>query len=253
MKKIGIIFLIAIVAFFAAIWIADMDENANEKINADSTETVESVEKIETENTEDLMEMETFDSNILDAEFGLEVTAIGPYTGPYMEDASDEPIENVLMIQVTNKGQDVLQYGEITLLSDENAKEKALFKLSTLEPGQTVTVLEANKQEYNRNVQYTAATSENVALFPGKLKAYPKKLEIQGMDGGLNVTNISGKDIDGEIVIYFKDCEGDMLMGGITYRGRIPGGIPAGGTTQLMSENFTMENTKVMFITIDGE
>lgn len=193
------------------------------------------------------------DNLTLNAGFDLEVVSVGPYSGPYMEDASDEPVENVLAIQVKNIGEEALQYGEITLHGGEKAKEKALFKLSTLEPGQTMTVLEANKQEYNKNVQYAAATSENVALFPGKLNTYEKQLEIQPLDGGLNVSNISKKDIKGEIIIYFKDCADDMLMGGITYRGRIPGGIPAGGMTQLMSENFTKENTKVMFITIDGE
>lgn len=189
----------------------------------------------------------------LDAGFGLEVVVVGPYTGPYMEDASDVEVKDILMIQVKNNGESAVQYGEITLHGGEQNKEKALFKFSTLAPGQTMTVLEADKQEYNKNVQYAAATSENVALFSGELKTYEKQLEIQPLDGGLNVSNISKKGIDGEIIIYFKDCDGDMLMGGITYRGRIPGGIPAGGITQLMSENFTKENTKVMFITIDGE
>lgn len=197
-------------------------------------------------------EQQAGDQN-LDAGFGLEVVSVGPYTGPYMEDASDEPVENVLAIQVKNNGEDSLQYGEITLHGGNNRNKTALFKLSTLEPGQTVMVLEADKKEYKQRIQYTEATSENVAMFQNKPKTYEKQLEIQPLDGGLNVSNISDKDIDGEIIIYFKDCQGDMLMGGITYRGRIPGGIPAGGITQLMSENFTKDNTKVMFITIDGK
>lgn len=184
----------------------------------------------------------------LDAGRELEVTNIGSYSGPYMEDASDEPLSKVLMIQVTNKGDEDVQYAEITLSGE--GEEDAVFKFSTLKAGETMTVLESTRKTFKRNADYTQATASNVAYFQKKLKTYPKKLEIQALDGGLNVTNISDKDIDGEIVIYFKDCDGDMLMGGITYRGRIEGGLKAGEIRQLMSSNFTKDNTKVVFIDI---
>lgn len=184
----------------------------------------------------------------LDAGRELEVTNIGSYSGPYMEDASGEPVSKVMMIQVTNNGDEDVQYAEITLSGE--GEEDAVFKFSTLKAGETMTVLESTQKKYKKSADYTQALASNVAYFQKKLKTYPKKLEIQALDGGLNVTNISGEDIDGEIVIYFKDCDGDMLMGGITYRGRIEGGIKAGEIRQLMSGNFTKENTKVIFIDI---
>lgn len=189
--------------------------------------------------------------NTFDAGFDLQVTDVEKYSGPYMEDGSDEEVSNVMMITVKNNGEEPVQYGEITMAGKNGAS--ALFKFSTLEPGQSVKVLESARKQYRARDKYELATAANVAYFQNKVKLYEDKLQIQPLDGGLNVTNISDKDINGEIVIYFKDCDGDMLMGGITYRGRIPGGIPAGGITQLMSENFTQENTKVMFITINGK
>ena len=116
-----------------------------------------------------------------------------------------------------------------------------------------MTVLESTKKQYKEKDKYTQMIAANVAYFQNKPKTYADKLEIQPLDGGLNVTNISDKDIDDEIIIYFKDCSGDMLMGGITYRGRIEGGIKAGEICQLMSDNFTETNTKVVFITIGGK
>lgn len=187
----------------------------------------------------------------VDAGYGIQVTAIDGYTGPYMEDASDEPVTDVMMIQVKNTGEEDIQYAEITLTGQ--LEKDAVFKFSTLKKGETMMVLEANKQQYKENDKYTQVTAANVAYFQNKPRLYADKLEIQPLDGGLNVINTSDEDIDGEIVIYFKGCDGDMLMGGITYRGRIPGGILAGGITQLMSENFTKENTKVAFITINGK
>ena len=179
----------------------------------------------------------------------LVVTHIGSYSGQYVEDGSDEEVSNVMMIQVKNQGSSTLQYAEVTTSGKGG---DALFKLSTLKPGQTVTVLEADRQKYSRRKCETAI-AKNVVFFQEELGVHADKLQIQPLNGGLNVTNISDKDIKGEIIIYFKDCVDDMLYGGITYRGRITDGLKADEIRQLMSENFTEENTKVMFITIDGK
>lgn len=179
----------------------------------------------------------------------LVVTQVGSYSGIYMEDASKETVSGVMMLQIKNQGDITLQYAEVTTSGPGG---EAQFKLSTVKPGQTVTVLEAGKQKYSKR-KCKNVTAKNVAFFQKEPELYEEKFEIQPLDGGLNVTNISGKDIKEEIVIYFKNSKDDMLMGGITYRGRITGGLKSGEIRQLMSENFTKENTKIMFITIDGK
>lgn len=187
----------------------------------------------------------------LDAGCSIEVTEVSSYSGPYMEDASDQEVSDVLMIKVRNTGEEAIQYAEVTLFAD--GKEAGLFKFSTLMPEETMMVLESGKQEYNKKAEYSQAAASNVALFQNKPKLYSDKFEVQPLDGGFNITNISDEDIKGEIVIYFKDCEGDALKGGITYRGRIEGGLGKGEIRQLMSSNFTENNTRIMFITIDGK
>lgn len=187
----------------------------------------------------------------LDAGFDLQVTAIEEYDGPYMEDASDEDVSGIMMITVKNNGAEAVQYGEIAMTGKKDAA--ATFKFSTLEPGASMKVLECTRKPYKESDEYEQAYAYDVAHFQHTLKTHEDQLEIQPLDGGLNVINISDKDIKGEIIIYFKDCDGDMLMGGITYRGRITDGLKAGEIRQLMSDNFTKENTKVMFITIDGK
>lgn len=179
----------------------------------------------------------------------LVVTHVGSYSGQFVEDGSDEEVTDVMMIQVKNQGPSTMQYAEVTTSGKGG---EAHFKLSTLQPGQTVTVLETDRQKYKKNKCETA-TAKNMVFFQEEQGVYAGKLEIQPLDGGLNVTNISGKDIKGEIIIYFKDTADGMLMGGITYRGRITGGLAAGEIRQLMSENFTQDNTQIMFITINGK
>lgn len=187
--------------------------------------------------------------SIFDAGSDLHITEISSYSGPYMEDGSDEEVTDVMMIQVENRAELPLQYAEITLTSEEG---ESLFKLSTLNPGEAVMVLEANRKEFDKKEEFTQAVSENVAFFETTLNTCEDIFRIQGLDGGLNIRNISEEDVTDEIVIYFKDFKDGELMGGITYRGRIENGLRAGEIQQMMSENFTQEHTKVMFVTIAG-
>ena len=185
-----------------------------------------------------------------DAGCSIQVSEIGSYSGTYMEDASDVEVSDVMMIKVKNTGEEPIQYAEVTLFA--NNTEVGLFKFSTLMPEETILVLESEKKVYDENVHISRAIASNVALFQNKPELYSDKIKIQSLDGGFNITNISDMDITEEIVIYFKDCQEELLMGGITYRGRIEGGLKKGEIRQVMSSNFTENNTCIMFVTIDG-
>lgn len=185
-----------------------------------------------------------------DLENDLSIVKVGSYSGAYMEDASHEEVTDVMMIMVTNNGNKVLQYAEIILSSET---EKAVFKLSTLSPSQSVMVLEAERKTYNASDNYTEASAQYVAFFEDEINTYDEILKIQPLEGGFNITNLSEEDIMGEIIVYFKDYEDGILLGGITYRGRIRNGLKAGEIKQIMSSNFTEKNSKVMFVTIAGK
>ena len=75
------------------------------------------------------------------------------------------------------------------------------------------------------------------------------QLKIQGYQGAINVTNISGQDITGDIIIYYKNSSADMYYGGITYRARIEGGLKAGELRQIVPEHFNADASTILFIT----
>jgi len=177
----------------------------------------------------------------------LEVTKMGAYTGLYMEDGSDDLVSGVMMIIVQNNGDQALQYAEITLSGPVG---DARFKLSTLKPGEQMVVLEADRKAYQKTDVYTDAVSDKVAVFGEPISLQEDKLQIQPLEGGFNITNISGQDISGKITVYFKDFADDMLYGGITYRGNIEGGLKAGEIRQIMSGNFSASGSRVVFVTI---
>lgn len=183
----------------------------------------------------------------VDLGFGLQVTDTGSYTGIFVEDGSDEVVSGVLMLVVRNSGTQDIQYAELSL---PTAAGEAKFTLSTLPAGQSVVLLEQSRMAWSADERYTQVTLSNVALFTQPVSLCREQLQLQGLDGVLNITNISGQDITGDIVIYYKNAASDLLYGGITYRVRISGGLKAGELRQIAASHFYARGSRVMFVTV---
>ena len=186
------------------------------------------------------------EKNILDLGSGVQITGMISYTGAFMEDRTDEVVDDVLAILVTNSGEEYIQTMNITMTAGET---EAQFSLSTLFPGETVVVLEQNRMAYSTAPEFEQVQTNSVALFdahPGKCE---DQLEIQCLDGILNITNISGQDITEDILVYYKNFVGDMFYGGITYRLRVEGGLKAGEIKQGTAAHFNPDNSTIVFVT----
>lgn len=179
---------------------------------------------------------------------GLTIVDIGPYTGMYMEDGSNEVVSGVLMCIVRNDGDRAVEYAEIKL---NDGQKDIPFTLTALLPGRSVVLLAQDKTAYDKDAAYTATVAESVAFFANEPSLQADRLQIQGLDGGMNITNISDKDIAGDVVIYYKNVAADgLLYGGITYRTRISGGIKAGELKQGMTQHFSVKGSEVLFVTV---
>lgn len=188
------------------------------------------------------------DANI-DIGNGMTITEIGKYTGIYMEDGTNEEVADVLMIEVKNEGKNTIQYAEIRIpVQNEEAK----FALSTLAPGDTAILLEQNRMKF-AEVTSENAIAENVAIFTNSLNLHEDKLNCQILDGAMNVSNISGKAIDEDIVIYYKNKVDGIYYGGITYRIRIEGGLGKDEIRQGMAQHLSNEISEIVFVTIGAE
>ena len=76
------------------------------------------------------------------------------------------------------------------------------------------------------------------------------RVKLQFLDGVINVTNVSDTDIEGEIVVYYKNAASDLYYGGITYRSRVAGGIKAGETRQVAGAHASKTGSAAMFVQI---
>lgn len=179
------------------------------------------------------------------------ITDAGNYTGIYMEDGSDEPVTGVLKIHLTNVSEKPVQYARIVMDVDG---EEAVFTVTALPAGATAVLLEQNRMEYREDVEYmeARASCEDLALFNGELSLQEDKLQIQSLDGGLNITNISGQDITDTIVLCYKGWQGDLYYGGIAYRIKLEGGLKAGELRQIMAQHYMDPGSKLVFVEFAG-
>ena len=173
---------------------------------------------------------------------GLVLTGVSPYSGVYVEDGTDDQVTDVLMIEVYNYGTEAVQYAEISLGDAE-------FVLTTLPVGETMFVLEKNRAAFDDDADYSQAEARNVAFFQNPMSLCSDKIKLQELDGAMNIMNISGQDIQGEIFVYYKNVSDDALLGGITYRIRIEGGMQADEVRQILANHFTTGGSRVMFVT----
>lgn len=213
----------------------------------ETTETVEAVPENTTLHEEVTAAVEEMEDTEVYLDRHLKIVNVGSYVGAYMEDGSDEIVSDILMLIVTNFSNKDIQYAEITLPT-ENGDAK--FSVSTLPAGESTVLLELNRMEYSGKEVATNAVVENVAIFAEPLLLQEEALKLQVMDGALNVTNISGADIDSDIVIYYKNAASDLYYGGITYRVRLEGGMKAEEIKQITAKHFSDSGSKIMFVTI---
>lgn len=179
---------------------------------------------------------------------GLTLLEVGKYVGIYMEDGTDEIVSDVLMLIVRNDGERDIQYAEFTV---PTSKGDAKFSLSTLPVGERIVLLEQNRMPWSADEDYSNVNAENIAVFSEPATLCEDRLKFQTLDGVINITNISGEDITGDIVIYYKNAAVDLLYGGITYRLRLEGGLKADEIRQIMASHFTQSGSRIMFATID--
>lgn len=179
---------------------------------------------------------------------GVYVTAVESAAGLYVEDGTDDMVDNVLRITVENSGTDAIQLMDI-ILTDRTGGEYT-FRVTTLLPGAKMTVQEQNRAPFDSGAEYVEARTENVALFNGELSLHEELLAITTGDYAVAVENISGEAFPGGRVFYKNVVDG-VYVGGITYMLTIPE-LEAGERVELNSLHFLLSRSELMFVTYAG-
>ncbi len=178
--------------------------------------------------------------------YGLQITDSGRYTGLYMEDGSNELVSDVMMVVVENTGEEDIQLAEFTAVSGGGEYR---FRLTNLAAGERAVLLEQERRAAS-STPLESAVLGNAAIFPEPMELHEDTIKIGGLDGMLNVQNISDADISGDICIYYKFAAQDIYYGGITFRVRIEGGLKDGELRQIPAGHFDPDGCAVVQVTI---
>lgn len=174
-------------------------------------------------------------------EGNIRVSDFGRYIGGYVEDGSDEFVENVAKIVLENAGDTYIQLAQVTV------NDRYVFEVTTLFPGEKVMVLEKNRTAYEEGAKITSAEIGNVAIFNQVPTLCEDILKIDSKGELLTVSNVSGKEFQGG-KLFYKNRLGDSCLGGITYFITLPS-LAEGQSLQISSAHFQEETSELLFVT----
>lgn len=148
-----------------------------------------------------------------EARLQLSCDDVGAYSGAYVEDGSDEPVENVAAILITNRSGKYLTLARLTYQLDG---ESALFEVTDLPAGKSVWILEKNRRKATDDSKYVY--KEAVTSFADHITRTPKELKVEYAENMLRVTNISDQTLN-HVMVHYKGIHKDgHYLGGITYK-----------------------------------
>ena len=189
---------------------------------------------------------QTEESQPIDLGNDLTILEIGSYTGMFLEDGTDELVEDVMTIVVKNESDKDLQYTQIYL---DYGHAKAQFALTNLKAGASVVVLEQNRME-KPTEELVKAETEHIVFYEEVQNLMGDCFEVEGLEGMMNVKNISEEAISGDVYVYYKNVENGMYFGGITYRVHIEGGIGAGEIKQVGASHYMPDRCEILLVDV---
>lgn len=176
---------------------------------------------------------------------GLSVIRSGSYTGPFVEDGSNEACADVLALVVTNTSQSFLEWAEIAVPVGDRT---AYFRLSSLPAGQSLLVMEKTAMTYDAAAAYGEALLLSTAEGMKDFSLHTDRFSITAADHVVNLTNLSPEAIEGNLAIYYKNVSNGVYIGGITYRKTLSSGVAGGAVAQFICENYTVAGSELVFI-----
>ena len=174
----------------------------------------------------------------------IAVEQIYTATGYFPEDGSDEAIENVLAVKLSNSSDRTLEYLSFSLIVNG---EISKFTAATVPAGKNIYVFAAERSTAPTELTTIESAVEFEIYFSNELSAKTDTLSYEVQNGTIVVTNISDRDILSDIVVYYKSTAEDGYLGGITYRLRISGGLAAGESFNGYAPHAYAHMTEIMF------
>lgn len=216
-----IIFLVLIIFFIS--------RGGNSKNEEKETNHVEAYAQIGDSDISDVTTDSDEDDpwkSMKDDQYQIDIQVVeGGYSGPFVEDGSDETEKNLWALIFTNNGNQAVQYAEYVYSVDNEAVS---FKLSDLPAGQSCMVIESGRKAYKES-EVLKLVSRVVAQVDEIPHANDKILVVDNNDNTVTIMNLTDEEIPVARIFYKTyNSEENIFIGGITYTAKSEK-IPAGG------------------------
>ncbi|MBQ7999739.1 MAG: hypothetical protein IJ298_00800 [Ruminococcus sp.] len=134
------------------------------------------------------------------------------YSGPFVEDGTNEPVEDVAAILVENGSKQFLDRATVTY--DVGGKT-ATFVVTGLPAGGKAWVLESNRMQLEEQLEFEFLDCES--SFRKDAVTDTKLLDVSAVDNLITVKNVSDDTLN-NVCIYYKNVNSDgNYLGGISY------------------------------------
>lgn len=173
-------------------------------------------------------------------QWGIAVEALICYDGPYIEDGTSDPVENVAGLVLRNTGETGLL---LAVLAVEQGSKTTYFSATWLPPGEAVLALAMERSAYSSNpitaVRVLGIRRQDFVSAP---------VQVDEWEDGLVITNRSDESLMGIRLrhkIYWQDR--GIYFGGVTQSIWVPL-LQPGESYLLYPENYDREKSKIVGI-----
>lgn len=190
-------------------------------------------EEVKVEQVSDFEAKESNDSQIgITVDNWLKIISLGERDG-------------VLSVFVRNVSDEDIQYALLSVMTGDGRAE---FPITTLTAGASATLRCTNGYVFEEETVYYSWKVKDKAIFKEELSCYPDVFEIDGADGFISIKNISNKNIEGRIYIYYKNITDGVYDDGVTYRAYVDG-LEKGKTAQIRTQHYLKDSSHILFVT----
>lgn len=223
---------------------AQSDQTTAEQPAVDQPATVPVNSEIPAPNQPQLSDSQQMDQE--DEQTGLVLQSVMRIAGYFVEDGSNELVEDVLGATIYNPTDRTVEYAVMTL---SNGTNTYTFQISTLQPGAIIRVMETARRPYPSDAKELTADFSICAWFQEEPSRMEDLLDIEVQDHTITVTNLSDTELSGPVYIYYKNYADDVFIGGITYRAGTAGALAAGERYSIYANHFTVDGSRIVFVT----
>lgn len=175
----------------------------------------------------------------------LKITAMGGYTGEFVEDSTDLPVSGVFAIVVQNISSAALKSAKI-VMTDSSGNTYS-FKLSTLPAGTSALVMEGEQSLYSPDIELVSVEASEVYLDTLSLNEDKIKLSFDGQY--LLLKNISDTDLTAVYVRFKNFASGNIYLGGITYSAAFDN-VKAGEEYAYNTMHLSLDHSEILMVEV---